>query len=109
MGMLKKAMGVGTALAVVLGLCAFGCGDSTPVRVKQSGKIPLSEVPQNVKDAALKRVKGLELREAEKHVDGEKVKYELDGVTKDKEVEIQVMADGKVVFVEFEDRDDSDE
>lgn len=72
-------------------------------------EIPLDQVPQVVKDAALKVVEGITLTEAEKETEDSGVVYEIEGTAGGKEYVIEVAADGKVLEVEEEDADDDDD
>lgn len=70
-------------------------------------EIPLSEVPQSVKDAAIAAVPGLVLEEAEVE-DGVTV-YDLEGEVAGEEVTVEVTAAGEVLEVEWDDDEDEDE
>src|SRR5688500_1566474 len=76
---------------------------------KNEKELPLSEVPQVVKDAAGKAVEGIQLTEAEVQTkkDGTKV-YEVEGKANGKSYEIKISQDGKVLKIE-EDDDGDDE
>jgi len=71
-------------------------------------EIPLSEVPQVVKDAAAAAVPGIVLEEASRETEDERVIYELEGEANGTEYEIEVTEDGEVLEVE-EDEEDDDE
>jgi uncharacterized membrane protein YkoI len=72
-------------------------------------EIPLSEVPDIVKDAAMNAVPGLVLEEAERETEGDTVVYELEGEAAGKEYEIEVSAAGEVLEIELDDDDDDDD
>lgn len=73
-------------------------------------KIPLSEVPQRVIDAAKRKVRGIVLdNEAEKETSKGKVIYELEGKANGKEYELEITERGKVLKVEEEKDDDNDD
>jgi len=75
--------------------------------------VPLDQVPQVVKDAALKAVDGIKLTEAEMKTKDSLVVYELEGVVGDKKYEIKIAADGNVLKAELDDdqgdKDDGDQ
>lgn len=71
-------------------------------------EIPLSEVPQVVKDAAMAAVPGLVLEEASRETEDGTVIYDLEGEADGKEYEIEVTEAGEVLEVE-EDKDDDDD
>lgn len=72
-------------------------------------EIPLDQVPQVVKDAALAAVPGLVLEEAEKETENGVVLYCLEGAAGGKEYEVEVTENGTVVEVEDEGDDDDDD
>jgi len=69
---------------------------------KKEEDIPLDKVPEKIKAAAEKAVKGIKLTEAELE-DGV---YELEGKVGDDEYEIKITPEGKVIKIEKEDDDD---
>jgi len=72
-------------------------------------EIPLSEVPDAVKQAALAEVPGLVLTEAEVEVEDGMLVYELEGFAGDEEYEIEVTTAGKVTEVGREGDDEDDD
>ena len=97
---------------VVMGMAVLllaGCSCLCTGVEESEEEIPLSQVPLKVRQAAEGAVEGIVLSEAEVEVeDGQKV-YELEGVAKGKEYEIEVTAEGKVLEDEEEDDDDEDD
>lgn len=75
------------------------------VKDKNERKIPLSEVPEIIIDAAKKAVKGIELKEAEIEKENNTKIYELEGVANDKEYEVEIDEKGIVLDVEIDDDD----
>lgn len=71
-------------------------------------EIPLSEVPDIVKEAALNAVAGLVLEEAARETEGDAIVYELEGEADGTEYEVEVSAAGKVLEVEIDDEDNGD-
>lgn len=71
-------------------------------------KVDLKDVPENVKKAATDAVKGMVLTEAEKETKDGKDVYELEGKAGDKEYEVVVDADGKVLKSGEDDDDDGE-
>lgn len=69
-------------------------------------EIPLSEVPQEALAAAQGAVDGITLTEAEVEKEKGLTVYELEGIANGIEYEIEVTADGKVLEVEQETKDD---
>ena len=81
-----------------------GCASLCPCMDREK-PIPLSEVPTAARDAATAAVEGIVLTETEvENKDGHLV-YEFEGKVGEKEYEIEVTADGKVLEVEEEDDD----
>lgn len=74
-------------------------------------EIPLSQVPEIVIAAARQAVPNIKLTEAEVSETSHGLIYELEGTVDDKEYEIRVTADGKVLKViqEFDDDEDDDD
>ena len=71
-------------------------------------EIPLSEVPEHVKAAALAAVPGIILEEAERETEDGRVVYGLEGEVDGREYEVEVSADGTVLEIEADDEDDDD-
>lgn len=71
--------------------------------------IALNQVPQVVKDAALKAVPGIKLTGAEKETENGVVVYELKGAKDGGEYEIEINAKGEVLEIETDDDDDYDD
>lgn len=69
-------------------------------------EIPLSDVPDHVKDAAIKAVPGLVLEEAEREIEGDRLVYELEGEADGREYEVEVSAAGVVLEIELDEDDD---
>jgi hypothetical protein len=76
---------------------------------EQDEKVALDQAPAAVLKAAQDAVKGITLTEAERETKGAAVVYELKGNVGDKEYEVQVSADGKVLKVEEEKGDKEEE
>lgn len=74
----------------------------------QDQEIPLSEVPDVVREAALAAVPGLVLDEAEKEVEDGALLYSLEGTADGQRYCVEVTPTGKVLEVEPEDGDDDD-
>lgn len=72
-------------------------------------EIPLSDVPQNVKDAAIAAVPGIVLEEAERETEGDVVVYELEGEADGQEYEVEVNEAGEVLEVEKDEEDEGDD
>lgn len=79
-------------------------------RVEKEDAIPISvsEIPEKVKQAALNKVKGLKITEAEMEIENGKKVYEIEGTANDKEYEIEIDADGKILDIDKDDDDDDD-
>jgi hypothetical protein len=93
------------AACLVLALAVAGsalCAEKKKEKEEEGVKVALGEVPQAVKDAATNAVKGLTLTKAEKEEKNGAVVYELEGTASDKEYEVKVSADGKVLKVKEE-------
>ncbi|MFG0330081.1 MAG: PepSY domain-containing protein [Phycisphaerales bacterium] len=71
-------------------------------------EIPLDEVPDHVKDAAIAAVPGIVLEEAEMETEDGVVVYDLEGEVDGVEYEVEVAEDGTVLEVEEDDDDDDD-
>ncbi len=69
-------------------------------------EIPLTAVPDSIKQAALGAVPNIVLVEAEVEIEEGVTVYEIEGRVGDVEYEIEVSADGKVLEVEKQDADD---
>jgi uncharacterized membrane protein YkoI len=90
------------AVTVVLGLLLAPIASLAGEEVE----IPLEEVPAIVLEAAKEAVPGIVITEAEYEIeDGERI-YELEGTLGDKEYEIEVSEQGKVLEVEKEGDDE---
>jgi uncharacterized membrane protein YkoI len=76
-------------------------------------EIPLDQVPQNVKDAAVVAVPAIVLEEAERETENDVLVYEVEGEVDGVEYAVEVSADGQVLEVEVdddgEDEDDDDD
>ncbi len=72
-------------------------------------EVPLSEVPDNVIDAALAAVPGIELEEAEVETENGIVIYDIEGELDGVEYEIEVTEAGEVLEIETDDEDDDDD
>jgi len=98
---------------VIAGLVLVGllAGPMLTLHAKEKNerKIPLSEVPKIIIDAAKKAVKGIELKEAEIEEENNTKIYELEGVANDKEYEVEIDEKGTVLDVEIDDDDDHDD
>lgn len=98
---------------VIAGLVLVGllAGPMLTLHAKEKNerKIPLSEVPKIIIDAAKKAVKGIELKEAEIEEENNTKIYELEGVANDKEYEVEIDEKGTVLYVEIDDDDDHDD
>jgi len=93
--------------AALMGL--FCCGAAGPAGAGEED-VPLDQVPEVVKDAARKAVKGIKLTEAEKVTRGSRILYyEVEGTAGGKNYEIKVTPAGKVLKVELDDDDDDDD
>jgi len=71
--------------------------------------VPLDEVPQHIKDAALEAVPGMKFLTAEVEEEHGRTLYELEGLVDGMRYEVEMTADGKVVEVEMEGDDDSED
>ena len=87
-----------TLLVTILGLLVCGCANQSLKSVtshdantqdEQEIEIPLDQVPDLVKQAALAAVPGIVLEEAEKEIENGVLVYELEGVANGKEYEIE--------------------
>lgn len=72
-------------------------------------EIALSEVPEEVLEAAQEAVPGIEFTQAEIEETKEATIYELEGILDGKHFEIEITADGTVLEVEQEDDGNEDE
>ncbi len=72
-------------------------------------EIPLSEVPDLVKQAALDAIAEIVLEEAERETENGVVVYDLEGEAGGVDYEIEITEDGKVLEIEVDDDDDDDE
>jgi hypothetical protein len=102
---------VSAGVAVLaFGVLAVGAGegDQKKDEGKTEAKVALADVPAVVKEAAQKAVPGIVLTEAEKQTKGAEVVYELDGKVGDKEYELKITAEGKVLKTKVEDAGDDD-
>lgn len=89
-------------------ICGLGCATLDDL-FEQEKDVPLSEVPQEVLEAAQGAVDGITITEAEtEKEDGETV-YILEGQANGKEYEIEVTPEGKVLEVEEETEDDEED
>ncbi len=112
-------------LGLLIGFVATGCYDSaiavddTRSVVAMAAvdadsddgeeKIPLDQVPADVKNAAQAALPGLVLEEAERETEDGTVVYSLEGTADGEEYEVEVSAAGKVLEVERDDDDDDDD
>ncbi len=112
-------------LGLLIGFVATGCYDSaiavddTRSVVAMAAvdadsddgeeKIPLDQVPADVKNAAQAALPGLVLEEAERETEDGTVVYSLEGRADGEEYEFEVSAAGKVLEVERDDDDDDDD
>ena len=96
--------------SVVLGLVLLGLPALPSLwaaeEKEKDEKIALDQVPAAVTKAAQDAVKGITLTEAEKETKDGVVYYELTGKVGEKEYEIKVGADGKVLAVKEEKEDE---
>lgn len=83
--------------------------DKKHEKKKQEEKVALDKLPEAVKAAAERAVKGIVLTEAEKETKGDEVVYEVEGKAGGKLYEIKIAPDGKVIKVEEEKEDDKDD
>lgn len=74
-----------------------------------SEEIPLSDVPQHVKDAAIAAVPGLVLEEAEREHENGALVYEVEGKADGIEYEVEVNEDGTVLEIETDDDEDDED
>jgi hypothetical protein len=102
-----------TKSSVVLGLILFALLSVPSVWAaedkEEDQKLALDQVPAAVLKAAQDAVKGIMITEAEKETKGEAVVYELTGKVGEKEYEIKVSPDGKVLGVKEEKEDEGKE
>ena len=89
---------------VLVGLLA-GAMIVLHTKEKNERKIPLSEVPEIIIDAAERAVEGIELTEAEIEKENNKKIYELEGIANGKEYEVEIDDKGTVLDVEIDDDD----
>jgi len=101
----KKIAAVVCGLLVAALLAAPARGAENE-KGKQDEKIALDQLPAAVKAAAEQAVKGIVLTEAEKATKKGEVIYEVAGKVGDKEYEIKISADGKVLKVEEADKEE---
>lgn len=66
---------------------------------KQKEDLTIAQLPAAVRDAALKAVKGIELKEAERETKGSVVTYEVEGKVDGRKFEIKLTPKGKVIEV----------
>lgn len=100
---------IGKRLLAAALMALFCCGAAGLARAGEED-VPLDQVPEVVKDAARKAVKGIKLTEAEKVTRGSRILYyELEGTAGGKSYEIKVTPAGKVLKVELDDDDDDED
>ncbi len=102
-----KSILMSALLVLAVGVCVVGCHCMDNEKNKSS-EIPLSDVPQAVKDAAAKSVAGINLKEAEIEKKKSGTVYELKGEANGKEYEIKVTPEGKVIETREGEKEDSD-
>jgi len=97
---------------VVMCLAAMLAAHVAPATCRAAEKtevaIPLDQVPEAVKAAAVAAVKGLVLEKAEKETKNGVVTYDVEGTANGKKMEVKVSAEGKVIEIEDADDDDDD-
>ena len=91
------------------GVFEFDVAEDGTFRGFEEEEIPLSEVPDHVKIAAIAAVPGLVLKEAERERDGDTIVYELEGEANGKEYEVEISAAGEVLEIETDEDADDDE
>lgn len=106
MGRLKEGKDVKKTWLLLLSMVVAAFLAVPAVKAADEGKekkdkeeIALDQVPANVKAAAEQAVKDIVITEAEKETKKGKVIYELTGKVGDKEYDVKVDADGKVLKV----------
>jgi hypothetical protein len=101
-------------LSLIILICALAIGGSIALWAAVNGddddeKVPISDVPKIVLDAANKAVPGGEITEVEKEVEDGETIYEVEKVVDGVEYEIEVTADGVVKEIEKDDDGDDEE
>jgi hypothetical protein len=98
---------------LMLGALALGAGEGDKKEKETKAKkekVALADLPVAVKEAAEKAVPGIVLTEAEKKVKGAETVYEVEGKVGDKQYELKITPEGKVLKTKVEDKDnDKDE
>jgi hypothetical protein len=87
------ALGIIAGVLMALGVASYAGDD------KEDTKIPLSNVPQIVKDAVTKAIKGVDLKKARIEKETEKgiVIYEFKGIISGKKYEVEVDEKGNLI------------
>ena len=101
-------------LSFIILICALLIGGSIALWAAVNNgdddeKVPLSDVPAKVLEAAHSAVPGGEVTAVEKEVEDGVVIYEVEKVVDGIEYEIEVAADGTVKEIEKEDDDEDDD
>lgn len=76
---------------------------------EEEEEVSIGEVPRVVKATILKHAAGGEIEEIERETKDDKVIYEVVVIIGDKELELKVAADGKLLSKEVEDEDEDEE
>lgn len=71
--------------------------------------VPIDEVPQAIKDAAVARLPGFVITEAEREVENGVTLYSLEGTVDGQSWEVEVGLDGTIIEVEQEDDETEDD
>ena len=88
--------------------CILGCASVESGCKKKKGKekeVPISEVPKEAMQAAQQAAPGVALTEAEVEKENGQMVYTLEGKANGKEYKIEVTAEGKVLEVNQEAKD----
>jgi uncharacterized membrane protein YkoI len=73
-----------------------------PKEKKTEVKVPVAQVPEAVKKAAQNAAPGITISRATKETEGKRTVYELEGKVGDKECELEITAEGKLLEMEIE-------
>ena len=94
--------------AVLVLVCSLGAQPQAAAE-EEENEVPLSSVPEVVKEAAASAVEGIVLKEAECETEAGRVVYDLEGTADGKDYALEIAADGTVLEVEVEEEDENDE
>ena len=83
-----------TTIVLAIGILAIGLGATAIFAGGREADVPLKDVPEAVKQAALEAIPGIRLEEAEVEREGGRLVYDLEGILDGKTYEI--LAGGSV-------------